>query len=282
MSYSRTKVVNQIKSWIGCSETDGSHEKIIDVYNSHKPRARGHKVRYTDEWCATTVSAVSIALGYTEIIPTECSCNNLIKLLQAIDSWDENDARVPLPGDIMFYDWDDNGKGDNKGRVEHVGIVEKVVGNKITIIEGNYKKGVNRRTLSVNGKYIRGFGVPKYDAEEESSNDIAVDGIWGPATTKKAQQVFKTTVDGKVSNQYKKYAASNPGLSSASFEWKNKPNGSSQLIKAIQKKVGVSQTGHINQTTIKAMQKWLGTTVDGVVSRPSQMVKAFQKWLNKQ
>ena len=221
MSYSRTKVVEQMKSWLGCSEADGSHKKIIDVYNSHTPRARGYKVKYTDEWCATTVSAVSIALGYTEIIPTECSCNNMIKLLQKLGAWDENDARVPLPGDIMFYDWDDKGTGDNSGRVDHVGIVEKVVGNKVTIIEGNYKNGVNRRTLSVNGKYIRGYGVPKYDVDTntqpEKASDVKmkqikrgskgkpvkvwqailgfsgadIDGVFGPETEKKTVALQK-------------------------------------------------------------------------------------------
>ena len=114
------------------------------------------------------------------------------------------------------------------------------------------------------------------------SKDIEVDGVWGPATTKRAQEVFGTTVDGKVSNQYKMYADSNPGLSSATFEWVEKPNGASSLIKAIQKKIGVRQDGHIGPNTIKAMQKWLGTTADGYVSKPSNMVKAFQKWLNNQ
>lgn len=111
---------------------------------------------------------------------------------------------------------------------------------------------------------------------------LDVDGVWGKATTKRAQEVFGTPIDGKVSNQYAQYAAKNPGLSSTTFEWEAKPNGSSQLIKAIQAKVGVSQDGHIGPNTIKAMQKWLGTTADGVVSKPSQMVKAFQRWLNKQ
>ena len=111
---------------------------------------------------------------------------------------------------------------------------------------------------------------------------IEVDGVWGPATTKRAQEVFGTTVDGKISNQYEMYADSNPGLSSATFEWKTKPNGASNLIKAIQSTVGVKQDGHIGPNTIRAMQKWLGTTVDGRVSKPSNMVKAFQKWLNSQ
>lgn len=160
-----SKVVEQAKAWIGYNEANGSHKQIIDVYNSHKPLARGYKVKYTDAWCATFVSAVSVKLGYTDVIPTECSCSKMIDLFKSLGAWDENDARTPNPGDIIFYDWEDNGAGDNKGWSDHVGIVEKVSGNTITIIEGNYSNSVKRRTLSVNGKYIRGYGVPKYDKE---------------------------------------------------------------------------------------------------------------------
>lgn len=41
-----------------------------------------------------------------------------------------------------MYDWQDTGKGDNTGGADHVGIVEKVVGNTITIIEGNKGEAV--------------------------------------------------------------------------------------------------------------------------------------------
>ena len=127
------------------------------------------------------------------------------------------------------------------------------------------------------------YGLSKTETKSEpKSKGIEVDGVWGPATTKRAQEVFGTTVDGKVSNQYEMYKASNPGLSSATFEWKKEPKGASNLIKAIQKMLNIKQDGHIGPNTIRAMQKWLGTTVDGCVSKPSNMVKAFQTWLNKQ
>lgn len=67
-----------------------------------------------------------------------------------------------------------------------------------------------------------------------------------------------------------------------SFEWKSNPTGYSALIRAIQKKVGANPDGWIGTETIKKMQAWLGTVQDGCVSNPSDVVKAFQKWLNKQ
>lgn len=162
MSRKRSEIVAQAQSWIGCKEADGSHKKIIDLYNNHKPLARGYKVKYTDAWCATFASACAIAKGYTDIIPTECGCDKLIALFRSLGCWVENDAYVPSHGDYIFYDWQDSGVGDNKGSSDHVGVVEKVEGALITVIEGNYSNAVKRRSLAVNGKYIRGFGVPKY------------------------------------------------------------------------------------------------------------------------
>lgn len=165
MPTTREKLVAQARSWIGCKESDGTHRKIIDVYNADKPLPRGYKMSYTNPWCATFVTACAIKCGATDIIPKECSCNKMIELFKKLGCWVENDAHIPTPGDILFYDWDDIGKGDNKGEVEHVGIVEKVSGNTVTIIEGNYgtTKDCKRRTMKVNGRYIRGYGVPKYE-----------------------------------------------------------------------------------------------------------------------
>lgn len=160
-----TSVVAQAKAWLGKNEADGSHKEIIDVYNSQRPLPRGYKVKYTDAWCATFVSAVAVKLGYTDIIPTECSCPKMIQLLKNIGAWVEDDAYVPKGGDLLFYDFDDNGAGDNTGGSDHIGIVEKVEGSTITVIEGNYSNSVKRRSIKVNGRYIRGYGVPKYDTE---------------------------------------------------------------------------------------------------------------------
>lgn len=168
-----SKVVAQAQSWLGYNEYDGSHKKIIDVYNSHKPLARGYAVKYNDAWCATFVSAVAIKLGYTDIIPTECGCPSMISLMQKKGIWVEDESVVPKSGWIIFYDWQDNGVGDNKGGSDHVGIVEKVEGNNIIVIEGNYSNSVKRRTLSVNGRYIRGYGAPKYDAESGASTSTS-------------------------------------------------------------------------------------------------------------
>lgn len=165
MGKTANTILDVARGWLGCKESNGTHKKIIDVYNAHKPLARGYKVKYTDSWCATFVSACAIKVGYTDIIPLECSCNQMINGFKKIGRWCEDDAHVPSPGDVIFYDWQDKGVGDNKGSSDHVGIVEKVEGNIITVIEGNKSDAVGRRKLQVNGRYIRGYGLPKYDAK---------------------------------------------------------------------------------------------------------------------
>ncbi len=161
----REKMVEIAKAWYGCKESDGSHRKIIDTYNAHKPLARSYKVTYTDAWCATFCSAVAIKAGLTDIIPTECGCNPYIALAQKMGIWVENDAFVPQAGDFVLYDWDDNGVGDNRGSSDHIGMVIGVSGNTIKVIEGNKSNAVGYRDLAVNGKYIRGFVTPKYSSK---------------------------------------------------------------------------------------------------------------------
>lgn len=283
MSCTVNQILNQAKSWIGCKESNGSHKKIIDVYNSQKSLARGYIAKYTDSWCAIFVSACAVKCGATDIIPTECSCGNMIELMKKKGIWIEDDNITPKAGDIIMYDWD-----NKDGWPEHVGIVEKVSGKTITVIEGNKSDAVGRRTITVGNASIRGYGRPKYKASTSSGssstsskNKIDVDGWWGPKTTKLAQKVFGTEQDGKVSHQFKAYKSQNPGLQSDTFEWVTDPGKSySPLIKAIQKWCGATQDGHIGPNTIKKMQKKLGTPVDGVCSGPSDVVKAFQKYLN--
>lgn len=168
----RQKVVDIAVSYLGCKESDGSHKKIIDLYNSHKPLARGYTVKYTDAWCSTFASAVAIKAGLTDIIPTECGCEKHIELFKQMGSWVENDAYVPKPGDYIFYDWQDTGAGDCTGYADHVGIVVSCTDSSIKVIEGNMDDAVGYRNLVVNGRYIRGFGTPKYSSKATVASTV--------------------------------------------------------------------------------------------------------------
>ena len=189
----RQNFVNTAASYIGCKEANGSHRQIIDIYNGHKPLARGYTMKYTDAWCATFVSAMAIKCGLTDIIPTECGCGQMIQLFQKLGAWQENDAHVPQPGDVIFYDWDDSGVGDNTGWPDHVGIVENVSGSDIKVIEGNMSDAVGRRTLKVNGRYIRGYGVPKFKDGGSSAGTSAAAPSTGSGLAFKVGDVVQFT-----------------------------------------------------------------------------------------
>lgn len=160
MSCTVNSILNEARKHVGIKEGSSKHHYIIDTYNAHKPLARGYKVKYSDNWCATFISLVAIKCGATDIIPTECSCGKMIELMKNKGIWVEDDNITPKIGDIIMYDWD---KKD--GWPEHVGIVEKVSGSTITVIEGNKNNAVSRRTITVGNASIRGYGRPKYKAE---------------------------------------------------------------------------------------------------------------------
>ena len=162
MSCTRNEIVKQAQGWVGLKESDRSHKKIIDLYNTIHPLPRGYKLSDNAPWCAGTISALAVVCKATDIIPLECSCLRMIEQAKAMGIWVERDDYVPKPGDIMMYDWDDDGKGENTNNPDHVGMVEKVTGSTITVIEGNYANAVKRRSVLVNGKYIRGYITPKY------------------------------------------------------------------------------------------------------------------------
>lgn len=124
-----------------------------------------------------------------------------------------------------------------------------------------------------------GSGVPPPSPGEPAS--LVVDGFWGSATTRRLQEVLGTTVDGVVSSQSLAWRDSNPGLTTG-WEWVSDAQGS-HAIAAVQVRIGMAagrRDGKIGPQTVQALQRHLGTPVDGVVSRESQAVMALQQRLN--
>lgn len=146
-------VLNVMRSWIGYSEANGKFRQIIDLYNSHQPLARGYAVQYTDEWCDTAVSAAAIQAGCVDLIGTECGCEKHIEIFKEKGIWIEDGTIVPLPGDIILYNWDCQAQ-PNDGYSDHIGYVESVSGQMITVMEGNYNEAVAGEVIQ--GKYANG------------------------------------------------------------------------------------------------------------------------------
>lgn len=191
----RMDVVNQICSWEGWSERNGKFKIIINIYNYYlktavKSGTVNYKVQYDDEWCATAASAAYIQAGIPELFPIECGCPRNISLAKKMGIWIEADNYVPKIADAVLYDWQDSGNGDNTGTPDHIGIVISVdeKAGTFVVMEGNKNESVERRTMKINGKYIRGFISPKFD---DSSNNTSV-----KAPKKSIDDVAKEVING--------------------------------------------------------------------------------------
>lgn len=168
----RQSLVDTARGYLGAVSGSEKHAEIVSIYNSIRPLPVGYTLKISDDWCAAFTSAMAAKAGLLDIIPAECACLRQIRLWQSMGRWMEDDAYVPKAGDYIYYDWQDDGNGDNRGNPDHVGIVAEVSGRNIRAIEGNVGRSVKYRSIAVNAKYIRGYGLPdfasKTDEEDES------------------------------------------------------------------------------------------------------------------
>lgn len=169
----RQKVVSTALAWLGTREYSAKHQEMLDIYNAQRPLPRGTRMLASWPWCAAFVSTVSLQCGLRDIMPTECGCPGMVRLYQELGRWVEDDAYVPSPADVVFYDWQDSATNyattDNIGHPDHVGIVLDCDGKNMTIIEGNNANAVNKRVLAVNDRFIRGFGIPDYASKADGA-----------------------------------------------------------------------------------------------------------------
>ena len=159
----RLLTVHTAQQWLGTREGDAAHEQIVQIYNAHEPLAQGYAVTVDDNWCAAFASAVAIQRNLTRIVPTECGCQRQIGLWGKMGRWQEDDNYIPLPGDYIYYAWDEGWDfGDCTGWADHVGIVVGTAGPFIKVIEGNRNDSVTYRIILRGNYQIRGFGLPDY------------------------------------------------------------------------------------------------------------------------
>lgn len=169
----RQYFVDTCCSYQGYNEADGSHKTIVNMYNSIEPLPVNYRLTYTDAWCAAFVSAMAWKCKLTDIVFPECGCDRMIALYKAAGRWQENDGYKPQIGDVIFYDWGDSGVGENTGSSDHVGVVVSTSGLTNKVVEGNISNKVGYRNIIVDGKYIRGFGLPDFASKAAGSTTRA-------------------------------------------------------------------------------------------------------------
>lgn len=111
----------------------------------------GYKERV--EWCACFVSWVAYQSGDLDIsIPKFAAVVDGVKWYKDTGQWKDRN-HTPQAGDIIFFDW------ENDGIPDHVGIVKKVEGTIVYTIEGNSNDQCRENTYSIGSIVIYGYGV---------------------------------------------------------------------------------------------------------------------------
>lgn len=211
-------------------------------------------------------------------------------------------------GDVVFFDWS---RPSNPQRSvwagDHVGVAESDYnGSTVTTIEhntsvpGTGNEGVARKVRD--GKYILGYGRPDWSKARPNvgggssapigkphpapaSGRLAIDGLWGPGTTRRLQQIAGTTVDGVISGQTAWVLAHNDLDSSV---WRI-GTGGSDWVRWLQR--GLTRAdrytgavdGIFGPGTRRGLQLHLGLNLparDQRITRPSETVRRLQAKAN--
>ncbi|MBR1457276.1 MAG: CHAP domain-containing protein, partial [Oscillospiraceae bacterium] len=126
------------------------------------------------DWCAMFVSfCLNFADIPTSQFPIECGVTRWIDDLNALGLYTSAGAYAPRIGDVIFFDFNDDGLGD------HVGIVSRVYDEggaaKLETIEGNRTPTVQTFTYDAGDRTILGYGVlPERPTETKESLDLGL------------------------------------------------------------------------------------------------------------
>lgn len=109
------------------------------------------------EWCACFVSWCADQCGYLEsgLIPKFSLCSDGVNWFKGNGQWQDRNYE-PTAGNIIFFDW------DNDGTIDHVGIVEKCENGVVYTVEGNSGDACRQRSYTVGDGTIYGYGLPAY------------------------------------------------------------------------------------------------------------------------
>lgn len=154
-------------SYVGTRRGDKRHKEIIDGYNNGiKPLPRYYRVTYYDAWCATFVSYVLYKCGAINA-PYECSCYYMAEKAKK----NKQIVKTPKVNDIIIYDW------NNNSSLDHVGIIYKIEGSTLYVVEGNKSNQVGTRVINKNNSEIECFIRVKQSGNTDTKPTTDLDAI---------------------------------------------------------------------------------------------------------
>ena len=112
---------------------------------------------YHVEWCACFVSWCADQCGYIDagVIPKFAYCPDGANWFMEHGQWQGRDYE-PAPGDIIFFDWEQDGVCD------HVGIVDCCENGRVYTLEGNRSDSCKALSYYIGSDAIYGYGLPLF------------------------------------------------------------------------------------------------------------------------
>jgi hypothetical protein len=137
--------LDKARSMLGLNENSNSSE-------INKVTQKSGINSATTPWCAAFAINILKDAGIldTSGLKNPNYCPEIVRWAKEKGIWMERGS-TPKPGDAILFDWGADGTSD------HIGIVEKVEGGKITTIEGNSSDSVKRNTYEVGSSKIMGY-----------------------------------------------------------------------------------------------------------------------------
>jgi len=164
-SYGDTQYVAHVLRYYpyGRAFTGGGNQAIVEVALTQlgneggQPYWSWYGFGGRVEWCACFVSWCADQCGYLEsgIIPKFSLCSDGVDWFKKNGQW-QNKNYEPQTGDLIFFDW------GNNGTIDHVGIVEKCENGRVYTVEGNSGDACKQQSYSVGSNSIYGYGVVAY------------------------------------------------------------------------------------------------------------------------
>ena len=147
----------------GRAFTSGGNQAIVEVALTQlgneggQPYWSWYGFNGRVEWCACFTSWCADQCGYLEsgIIPKFSLCSDGVNWFKGKGQW-QGRSYEPQAGDLIFFDW------GNDGSIDHVGIVEKCENGTVYTVEGNSGDACKQRSYPVGSNSIYGYGVPVY------------------------------------------------------------------------------------------------------------------------
>lgn len=171
------KLVSIAKQKIGVREGSGAHITLVNEYNSIRPLPQGYRLKTSDAWCAAFVSVCAKEAGLADF-PFECSVRRMYNKAKAA----KRTSKTPKVGSLVVYDWGTN------GTLDHVGIIESINGDTLTVIEGNFANAVGRRKISKKSAVIYAYIATNAEDIPEDLTRVAlavIRGDYGTGNTRR-------------------------------------------------------------------------------------------------